>query len=208
MSIVDSIRETLASLCGEDLQYHSVYEELTSEENVKGFLTILENSLVYLDFNGLLDQLVHSHGSEELREDAESYRSELLTFLSRTSVKQAANPIHPYWPAQHSTNLPKNFVEVKTRVLESPEDVRLIDLIGYRMRFTSEVRLSRLLFLVIGIKELNSFAVSWLVPSAIVPLLKSAVERLTTSTSFFQENKISSISVMTEQMLYSENGTC
>ena len=207
VSIMDSIRETLASLCSEDLQYHCVYEELTNEQNVKGFFTILDHSLVYLDFDGLLDRLVQNHGNSELKKDVESYRADLLTLLSRTSVRQAANPIHPYWPAQHSTDIPKNFVEVKTRILENPRAVRLIDLIGYRMRFTSEVRLSRLLFLVMGIKELNSYTVSWLVPSAMVPLLSSAVERIMSSTSFFQENQVASMSVVTEQTLYAENGT-
>ena len=200
---MDSICETLGSLCGEDLQYVPVYDELRNLENVDGFCKILEASLLYLDFNGLLDQLIHNHGNIELRKDAESYRADLLTLLGRTTVKQAANPIHPWWPAQHS-DFPKNFTEVKTLVLENPENVRLVDLIGYRMRFTSEIRLSRLLFLILGIKELNSFVVSWLIPTSVVPLLEAAVKRV--DASFFRENKIGSVSVVTEHILYSKEG--
>ena len=202
--IKDSIRETLASLCGEDLQYLPVYDELRNEENVEGFYKVIESSLLYLDFNGLLDQLIQCHGNLELKKDAESYRADLLMFLGRTTVKQASNPNHPWWPAQHS-NFPKNFTEVKTLVLENPEKVRLIDLIGYRMRFTSEVRLSHLLFLILGVKELNSFVVSWLVPTTIVPLLRDAMGRV--AADFFEENKISSVSVVQELILYSETGT-
>ena len=202
--LMASIRETLASLCGEDQQYQSVYEDLKKEENVDSFFAILESSLLYLDFNGLLDQLIHNHGSTELKRDAESYRSELVSLLGCTTVKQAANPIQPWWPAQHS-DVPKNFTEVKTLVLENPENVRLIDLVGFRMRFTSEVRLSRLLFLILGIKELNSYVVSWLVPSAVIPLLKDVIGRIV--PRFFQENKISSVAIVTEQVLYdSEKG--
>lgn len=199
--IIDGIRETLASLCGEDHQYQAVYKELKNEENVDSFFKILYSCLLYLDFNGLLDQLIHNHGTIELRKDAESYRRELVVLLGRTTVKQAANPIHPWWPAQHS-DIPRNFTEVKTLILENPENVRLIDLVGYRMRFTSEIRLSHLLFLILGIKELNSFVVSWLVPSAVVPLLADVIKKV--ASHFFKENKIGSVSIVTEQVLYSE----
>ena len=97
VAIMNGIRCILASLHCEHPQYKVVYDELKSEASVAGYFEKLMGSLSYLEFNGLLDELIHRYGDQELKEDAESYRNDLLTFLGHTTIKQAANPQQPWW---------------------------------------------------------------------------------------------------------------
>ena len=199
---MDGICHILASLHCEHPQYRRVLDELKSQANAADFFQILVGSSSYLDFNGLLDELIHQYGDHELKKDADSYRKDLLTFLGHTTVKQAANPQQPWWPARYD-NIPPKFTKVKTQVLKDPDTFRLIDLISCRMRFTSEIGLHHLIFIIIGVEELNSFGVSWLVPSILVPVLEDAVKS-SNVVSIFQTYEITSLSIMTERILYTE----
>ena len=201
--VMEGIRVTLASLRDEDDQYQSVYDDLPKECSITGFFDILMCSISYLDFNGLLDELIRNHGSNELQEDAKIYRRKLMEFLGCTTVKQAANPSNPFWPARRK-KLPDNFTKVRTCIADNPDSVRLIEVIGLRKTFTSKVRLSHLLYIIMGIEEGNSFMISWLVPSVAVPLLANVIQGV--DASFFKVNKIVSVSYMIEKIIYSEKG--
>ena len=197
-----SIRRVLARRIPENPQYKKVLDELKNQANVEDFYEILMGSLSYLDFDGLLDELIRSHGNYELKIDIESYRRDLLTFLGCTTIQQAAQATPPWWCAQHNHHHLQQFSKVRTRVLKDPASFRLINLIDCRMRFTCAIGLHQLIFFVMSIEELNSFVVSWLIPSALVPILADAVKSENV-ISVFQTYKISLLSIMTEVTLYS-----
>jgi hypothetical protein len=202
--IMRDIRKVLQYRVSEKSEYQKVLDELSNQEIVvEEFFEILMRWSSYLDYNGLLDELIHKCGDYELKIDAEEYRRNLLTFLGHTTIKQAAQAIPPWWSARHDYHHLTMFTEVRTRILKDPASFRLIDLISCRMKFTGEIGLHQLIFFVLGIKELNSFMVSWLIPSALIPVLTDAV-RSKNVISVFQAYKISSLSVMTEVTLYSE----
>ena len=196
------ICDVIASCVTKESRYQEVVAKLINEETITSFYATLTGFLSHLDFNGLLDELIYRCDDYELKVDAESYRRDLLTFLGHTSIKQAANANPPFWNTQDDHQHLPNFSKVRTKVLNDPATFRLIDLIACRMKFTSAIGLHQLIFLVLGIEELNSFVVSWLIPSTLVPILHVAVKSENV-ISVFQNYKISLLSVVTEEILYS-----
>ena len=201
--VMKSIRDTIIHFQG-DPQYQRFHDRLARQPTVREFFNILMGHFNYLDFDGILDHLIRKHDDYELKEDAKIYRGELLRLLGCTTIKQAVGGGNPFFYARYD-NIPENFTEIKTRILKDPDNTRLIDIIGYQRRFASEVRLPHLFAYITGIKELNSFSFTWIIPTILVSLLRDAIEDVDVTSSFFKENKVALIS-MPGKNLYIDKG--
>ena len=182
-------------------EYQENLEPLCKKDTAKGFYKILKKSISYLDFDGILDHLIRRCGDSELQEDAIVYRRQLLDLLGRVTVMQAAQG--SFFPVMDK-DIPQGFTKVKTHVETNPDGVRLIDVIQYRNKFASEVRMSHLVFRLMAVINQNSFLLVWLVPTVIVPILEDAIKKV--DVRFFRDNEISSVSIMKEEIIYPAPG--
>ena len=194
--VLRGIQDTLNFSVQQSPQFRKALGYLTSPTTVQDFFVVLLKHAHYLNFNGILDHLIRDHGDHELKEDAKCYRSRFLDLLGRVTVKQAVKG----GLFQAKAKTPKGFSKVKQHILKDPDGVRLIDIIQYRKESMRKVQLHHLLYCVMGIEELASYVLIWLVPTDTVPLLVEEIKKV--DVSFFKENMVALMSV--ETVVYSD----
>ena len=131
--------------------------------------------------------------STRLKRDISVYVEAVQVFLDKTTVLQLMD----HWPGQ--CEIPPHFEKLRVVIDEDPSKYTLRQLDDLRKRFCSQIRLSEIILVLIGVGRKNSFVVRWMVPSIFVPQLKSVISSL---RSFYQREHIFSVTVGT-QRLYS-----
>ena len=147
--------------------------------------------LSFIDYS-LLAHLVKEHGSEQLQGEMATYAHLVEDFLGVTTVEQLAD----YWPGRQDT--PPHFEKLTAVVSGDPGTYTLRELDSLRRKFCRETNLTETVLVLIGVGVKNSFAISWIVPSIFIPILKSVIGRL---KSFCQREQILSVT-LSEQQIY------
>ena len=118
---------------------------------------------------GLLKHIISKFGSDTVKTMMDSYNKELVVFMKKTTVKQLMD----IWPGEQT--IPPHFSKLMAKIDKDPTTYTLYQLDQLRRRFCSEVKLTNLVFVIIGLDMSNSFIVEWLFPSALVQhLMESA----------------------------------
>ena len=154
---------------------------------------------VHLSFNftfidhGLLEHLIKKFGSSQLKQDMSAYAEEIQVFLNETTVSQLGE----HWPGRQE--LPPHFDKLLMMINKDPGKCSLRTVNDLRKRFCSELHLSEIVFVLIGIGKANSFLVVFMIPSVMGPRLVESVGRA--DDRFYQRECIISIS-LNQQQLY------
>ena len=192
-----TILESLAML---PLSLRNEYKKYVME-NLSTLAAASSVSMVFihLSFNftfidhGLLEHLIKKFGSSQLKQDMSAYAEEIQVFLNETSVSQLGE----HWPGQQE--LPPHFDKLLMMIDKDPGKCSLRTVNDLRKRFCSEVHLSEIVFVLIGIGKANSFLVVFMVPSILGPKLVESVGGV--NDGFYQRECIVSIS-LNQQQLY------
>ena len=140
----------------------------------------------FIDY-GLLEHIIKLFGSGLLNKDMKTYCNDMRVFMKQTTIKELIDCL----PGQKET--PPNFEVLKAKIGEDANKCTLERIDTLRKRFCAQVRLSEIIFCLIALEDSNSFIVSWLVPSILVPdLIESAME---IEESFFDMENITSLSI-------------
>ena len=154
---------------------------------------------IHLSFNftfidhGLLEHLIKKFGSSQLKQDMSAYAEEIQVFLNETTVSQLGE----HWPGRQE--LPPHFDKLLMMIDKDPGKCSLCTVNDLRKRFCSEVHLSEIVFVLIGIGKANSFLVVFMVPNILGPKLVESVGGV--NDGFYQRACIISIS-LNQQQLY------
>ena len=109
---------------------------------------------------GLLKCVIDQFGSNTLKTMMNSYADDVLHFMKRTTVKEVMD----HWPGDDK-NIPQNFSTLRAKIKEDPATYTLYQLDQLRKRYCCQVKLTDLIFVIIGLEMSHSFIVEWLVPS-------------------------------------------
>ena len=145
--------------------------DLRREAVVDDFFYHLNPLINFLSY-GLLKHIIDQFGSNTLKIMMNDYSKDVIQFMKKTTVKQLMD----HWPGQHE--IPPNFSKLRAKIDEDPTTYTLYQLDQLRKRYCCELKLTDLVFVIIGLETTNSFIVEWLVPSALVPQLVESAKQL------------------------------
>ena len=189
-----TVQVLLNQLTGLPLSLRREYEpsiakrirRMRTETQVNELFIIHLNPLTsFIDY-GLIEYVIKKFGSDALQRDMRSYCGEMVVFMKETTIKQLIDHL----PGQ--TEIPPKFSLIKAKIGRNASECTLEELNTIRKRFCSEVKLSEIVFHLVAVVESNSFIVSWLVPLALVDIVKST---RSLDQSFYQEFKITSFTL-------------
>ena len=142
---------------------------------------------------GLLKYVINEFGSETLKNEIVSYSDSVLVFMKKTTVKQLMD----IWPGQQE--IPPNFSNLRAKIDGDPSTYTLYKLDQLRKRFCSEIKLTDIVIVLIGLETANSFIVEWLIPSVLVPQLVECARQL--NFGFYHDEHILMMTVDEKQLL-------
>ena len=145
--------------------------DLRREEEISDLFLHLNLLISFID-DGLIRYIIDQFGSNTLKIMMNDYSKDVVQFMKKTTVKQLMD----YWPGQHE--IPPNFSKLRAKIDEDPTTYTLYQLDQLRKRYCCELKLTDLVFVIIGLETTNSFIVEWLVPSALVPQLVESAKQL------------------------------
>ena len=159
-------------------QYENpLQERLSMFESTTSFSQLfrrLDPLLTFIDYPGLLSHLISMFGSGSLRQEINLYGKKLVIFLSQTTVADLMD----FWPGRQFPD----FAKLKVKFDGDPKSFTLEKLNEFRRKFASQLRLSELIFILIGCEHSNSFFATWMVHPSIVYII---VERSKSITDDF-----------------------
>ena len=170
-----------------------ILENLSTLEKVDSIRKIflhLNPLFSFINYH-LIKYLVEEFASTRLKRDMSVYVEAVQVFLDETTVLQLMD----HWPGQ--CEIPPHFEKLRVVIDEDPSNYTLRQLDDLRKRFCSQIRLSEIILVLIGVARKNSFVVRWVVPSIFVPQLKSVISSL---RSFYQREHIFSVTVGRERL--------
>ena len=147
----------------------SFYE--ASKCSINDLFFHLNPLFTFLDY-GLLQHIIKLFGNDALKEDVSTYCNDLQVFMKQTTVKELIDCLH----GQRET--PPNFEVLKAKTGEDASKCTLDGINTLRKRFCAEVRVSEVVFCLIALEDSNSFIISWLVHSVLVPDLIEAARKV------------------------------
>ena len=148
-----------------------MFPDLRRESTISDLFYHLSPLVDFLCY-GLLEYVINEFGSETLKKMIISYSDSVLVFMKKTTVKQLMD----IWPGQQE--IPPNFSKLRAKIDEDPSTYTLYELDQLRKRFCSGVKLTDIVFVLIGLETANSFIIEWLIPSALVPQLMEFARQL------------------------------
>ena len=176
-------------------EYESLIQQKlpTLEESTR--ITTLFNRLnplfTFIDY-GLLQHLISNLGSTELKEDMSLYIDEVQEFMRETTV----GDIIDHWPGDEESHA--NYSKLRAKFKDDPKTYTLERLNNFRRKFCSRVRLSEFIFGLISLEPSESFFITWLIPTLVVPELTKSIHLI--EHSFYESEHILSISIDQEQL--------
>ena len=167
---------------------------LAAAASVTMMFVRLSFQFTFIDY-GLLEHLIETFGSEQLKQDMSAYAGAVQVFLDETTVEE----LKDHWPGQR--DMPAHFEEIRAIVYQNPKIYSLRQLDDLRRNLCGETKLSEMVFILKRVGKANSFSVSWLVPSVLVSELIESLSRI--NESFYEREFIYSISVNQQQLYFS-----
>ena len=141
---------------------------------------------------GLLNHIIDVFGSDALKKTIASYSDDILVFMKMTTVEQLMN----IWPGKQE--IPPTFSKLRAKIDENPSKYTLYELDQLRRRFCKKIKLTDVVFVLIGLDIANSFIAEWLIPSALVPQLMESAREL--DFGFCLQERILKMSVDKKQI--------
>ena len=176
-------------------EYENSIQKMLPKLEKSARVRILFNRLnplfTFIDY-GLLHHLISNLGSTELEEDMASYVGVVKEFMRVTTV----GDVMDHWPGVKESHV--NYSELRIKFRDDPKTYTLERLNIFRRKFCSEVRLSEFIFGLISLEPSESFFVTWLIPTVVVPELNKSVCQV--EYGFYEPERILSISVDQEQL--------
>ena len=150
------------------------------------FYRIINPLLSFIDY-GLLEHIITIFGSDDLKKDIKTYGNDIQAFMEETTIKQLIDHLPGKLEA-----LP-NFEVLTAKIGKDASACTLAEIDSKRRRLCGEVKLSDIVFRLIALEESNSFIISFIVPSVLLPDVFESARKL--DDSFFQRESIAYLSV-------------
>ena len=167
--------------------------DMRKEEQVGDLFFHLNPLVSFIDYS-LIEHFIKKFGSDSLRKDMQSYCYDMQTFMKQTTIQQLIDCL----PGKQEA--PKNFTILRAKIGRNASTYTLDKINTLRKRFCAEVQLSEVVFCLIALEESNSFIISLLMPSVLVPdLIETAKE---VKEGFYDMESILSLSIG-DRWLYS-----
>ena len=172
-----------------------ILPELQQLRNVKELFYRLDPLLFFVDYS-LLEHIINKFGSEGLQKEIGVYCRDMEAFKGKTTVRQLIGylPVEP--------EVPPKFELLIAKVKEDPSKCTLAKIDDLRRHFFAELRLSGIVCHLVAMKDSNSFTVSFVVPSALVPDIIKSARKL--DISFYQRESIA-YSLVGNRWVYHRN---
>ena len=170
---------------------NQIFPDLRREETVNEMFYHISPLVDFLAF-GLLKYIIDQFGSNTLKVLMQSYADDILVFMEKTTVKELMD----HWPGQQE--IPAGFSKLRAKIDEDPTTYTLFQLDQLRKRYCCEIKLTELVFVIIGLKVANSFIVEWLIPSSLVPHLVESARNL--DFGFYLREHILKVTVDEKQL--------
>ena len=188
-----TVQRLLDSLTSLPLSLKREYESSIAERIPKMDAETKINKLFILHLNpltsfidyGLIEHIIRRFGSDGLKKDMQSYCSDMQTFMKQTTIKQLMH----FLPGKQE--IPNNFTILKAKIGKNASTCTLEKVNTLRKQLCAELQLSEVVFCLIALEDSNSFIVSWLVPSVLVPHLIEAAKEI--KKNFFSTVEIVSL---------------
>ena len=206
MSELDSkkipVRRILNSLTSLPIELRREYQrsisekvpELRREEKASDLFIYHLNPLVnFIDYH-LIKYIIEEFGSNTLKVDVNSYSNDMVLFMKKTTVKELME--HCRWPGMQSES--KGLARLVTKIDGNEEQYTLYDLDELRRRFCAGIKLTEIVFVLIGLETSTSFLAMWVVPSLLVPQLMEASKSL--DFGFYLRLRILKVTVGDQQI--------
>ena len=142
--------------------------------------------LSFIDY-GLLEYIINQFGSPSLKGDMTAYSSDMQMFMKDTTIQQLIDHL----PGQQK--VPPNFEALRAKIGKDARTCTLAEINRVRTRVCAEAKLSDIVFHLIALESSNSFILTFLVPSVLVPDVVEFAKKL--DESFFQNKSIIHLSV-------------
>ena len=160
--------------------------ELKQQKNINELLYYLNPLLSFVDYD-LLEHIIEKLGSDKLNKDFAAYCSDMQLFMQKTTIQQLIDHL----PGQ--PKVPPNFELLKTKLDKDAKECTMAELSNLRTRFCAEIKLSELVLHFIALGDSNSFIISFIVPSVLLPDFFESARKF--DNSFFQSESIAYLSV-------------
>ena len=168
-----------------------VFPDLRKETAVNEIFYHISPLVDFLGF-GLLKYIIDQFGSNTLKSLMQSYSDDVVEFMRRTTVRELMD----HWPGQQ--DIPANFSKLRAKIDEDPASYTLYRLDQLRYRYCCEIKLTELVFVIIGLNMSSSFIVEWLIPSALIPYILEAARSL--DFGFYRQEYIVKLTVEEKQL--------
>ena len=145
------------------------------------FYRIVNPLLSFIDY-GLLEHIITIFGSDDLKKDMKAYSNDIQAFMNETTIKQLINHL----PGKAKS--PPHFEILKAKIDKDASTCTLAEIECMRRGMCSEVKLSDIVFRLIALQHSNSFIISFIVPSVLLPDVIESARKL--DNSFFQRESI------------------
>ena len=148
--------------------------ELRREEHASDLFIYHLNPLInFIDYH-LVKYVIEEFGSNTLKVNVRSYSNDVLVFMKKTTVKALIE--HCRWPGMQSKS--KGLTRLLIKIDGNEEQYTLYELDELRRRFCAGIKLTEVVFVLIGLETSTSFLAVWAVPSLLVPQLIEASKSL------------------------------
>jgi hypothetical protein len=168
-----------------------LFPDLRRESTISDLFYHLSPLVDFLSY-GLLMYFIDEFGSNSLKRRLTLYRDDILVFMKQTTVQQLMS----VWPGQQE--IPPTFSKLRAKIDANPSTYTLYDLDQLRKRFCSTIKLTDIVFVLIGLETSTSFIAEWLVPSALVCQLIESATKL--DYGFYLRERILKMSVDEKQI--------
>ena len=185
-SLLDSLTQLPIALRNE---YRSIIKEnlhtLQNMDSIRKIFHHLNFHFTFIDYH-LLNHLIEIHGSSRLKGEMSQYIDDVERFFDQTTVEQLID----IWPGEREAS--PHMKELIALIDEDPSTYTLRRLNDLRKKLCNVVKLSETVLTFIGVGRKSSFILSLMIPSILLPEVKSVISSL---SIFYQKEHIISIIV-------------
>ena len=164
-----------------DKTIQEIFPVLNEQKTINELFCRLNPLLSFLDYT-LLEHIINKFGSDQLKKAIAAYVSDIQVFMQQTTIQQLIDHL----PGQ--PEIPQNFELMKAKICKDAKKCTIAEINQLRRRLCCEIRLSEIVFHIIALEDSNSFSISFIVPSVLLPDVIKSARKL--DNSFFQRESI------------------
>ena len=166
-----------------DKPIQEILPELKEQNNINELFYRLNPLLSFIDY-ALLEHIINKFGSDQLKKATVAYGSDIQVFMQQTTIQQLIAARLPGEP-----EIPPRFELLRVKIGKDATKYTLAEMNDLRRTFCAEIRLCEIVFHLVTLKPSNSFIISFIVPSVLLPDVIEPVRKL--DDNFFQRDSIS-----------------